>query len=164
MVAVYYGEVLEAMPPRRGASSSAWGLPTADPLCDHEECAVSTDHAIANQEALAEHAGTLESRRPLAVLAPSTVDVPHLVLLLSEERPGTLEEKWRAWQLDDGDVHLLMRHQAHGFTWAEIVPRPSATATRKGSAPSSSTRSPHGAACERTRRTAQAPSTRFCGR
>lgn len=86
------------------------------------------------------------------------------VLLLSEERPGTLEEKRRAWQLDDGDVHLLMRHQAHGFTWAEIVPRPSATATRKGSAPSSSTRSPHGAACERTRRTAQAPSTRFCGR
>ena len=81
---MYYGEVLEAMPPRQGAKSSAWDLPTADPLCDPQECAVSTDHAVAYQEALAEHAGALPAGRPLAALATSTVDVPHLVLLLSE--------------------------------------------------------------------------------
>ena len=81
---MYYGEVLEAMPPRQGASFSAWDLSTADPLYDHEERAVSTDHAIAYQEALAEHAGALPAGRPLTALAMSTVDVPHLVLLLSE--------------------------------------------------------------------------------
>jgi hypothetical protein len=79
---VYYGEVLEMMPPRQGAKISAWGLPTADPFS--EEHAVSNHHATAYQEALAEHAGTLPAQRPLALLATSTVDVPHLVLLLSE--------------------------------------------------------------------------------
>jgi hypothetical protein len=42
------------------------------------------------------------------------------VLLLSEEREGTLAEKARRWNLD-GRVHLLMRHQANGREWPEII-------------------------------------------
>ena len=42
------------------------------------------------------------------------------VLLLSEEREGTLAEKARRWGLD-GSIHLLMRHEAHGFPWPAIV-------------------------------------------
>jgi predicted ATP-dependent serine protease len=43
------------------------------------------------------------------------------VLLLSEEREATLEEKRARWQIENGDVHLLMRHQAHGWKWEEVV-------------------------------------------
>lgn len=42
------------------------------------------------------------------------------VLLLSEEREGTLAEKVRRFSLD-GHVHLLMRHEAYGVPWPEIV-------------------------------------------
>jgi hypothetical protein len=42
------------------------------------------------------------------------------VLLLSEEREGTLAEKARRWNLN-GRVHLLMRHQAHGHPWPDVV-------------------------------------------
>jgi AAA domain len=42
------------------------------------------------------------------------------VLLLSEEREGTLAEKARRWNLN-GRVHLLMRHQAHGHPWPQVV-------------------------------------------
>jgi AAA domain/IclR helix-turn-helix domain len=40
------------------------------------------------------------------------------VLLLSEERGATLTEKRDFWGVD---IHLLMRHQAYGTPWAEIV-------------------------------------------
>lgn len=43
------------------------------------------------------------------------------VLLLSEERQATLRQKADRWQLLDGPVHLLTRHQAAGADWAEIV-------------------------------------------
>jgi hypothetical protein len=42
------------------------------------------------------------------------------VLLLSEEREGTLAEKARLFGLD-GRLHLLMRHQANGVPWPEIM-------------------------------------------
>jgi hypothetical protein len=42
------------------------------------------------------------------------------ILLLSEERGDTLREKRERWGLND-DVHLLMRHQAPGSKWPEIV-------------------------------------------
>jgi len=49
------------------------------------------------------------------------------VLLLSEEREGTLAEKQRKFGLDpDGEqVHLLMRHEARDHEWPEIVARAS---------------------------------------
>lgn len=43
------------------------------------------------------------------------------VLVLSEERRDSIAEKARAFGLDDSDVHVLMRHEAHGIPWAEIV-------------------------------------------
>jgi hypothetical protein len=42
------------------------------------------------------------------------------VLLLSEEREGTLAEKARDWSLN-GHVHLLMRHQANEHEWRAVV-------------------------------------------
>jgi DNA-binding transcriptional ArsR family regulator len=42
------------------------------------------------------------------------------VLLLSEERESTLAEKARLFGLD-GDLHLLMRHQANGLPWPQIM-------------------------------------------
>lgn len=42
------------------------------------------------------------------------------VLLLSEEREGTLAEKARRWDLN-GSIHVLMRHQAHGSPWPQTV-------------------------------------------
>jgi hypothetical protein len=41
-------------------------------------------------------------------------------LLLSEERHATLDEKARRFNLE-GRMHLLMRHQAEGRTWPQIV-------------------------------------------
>jgi hypothetical protein len=41
-------------------------------------------------------------------------------LLLSEERESTLKEKVDRWGIGDG-VDLLMRHEAHGVAWEEIV-------------------------------------------
>jgi hypothetical protein len=42
-------------------------------------------------------------------------------LLLTEEREPTLREKQHLFGLDDGDLHVLMRHQATGTPWADIV-------------------------------------------
>jgi DNA-binding transcriptional ArsR family regulator len=42
------------------------------------------------------------------------------VLLLSEERPDSLTEKMDRFGVD-GAVHLLMRHEAKGVPWPEIV-------------------------------------------
>jgi hypothetical protein len=42
------------------------------------------------------------------------------VLLLTEEREGTLAEKQRRLGLD-GQVHLWMRHDARGLSWREVV-------------------------------------------
>jgi predicted ATP-dependent serine protease len=42
------------------------------------------------------------------------------VLLLSEEREGTLAEKARRFGLE-GNLHLLMRHQVNGMKWAEVM-------------------------------------------
>jgi DNA-binding transcriptional ArsR family regulator len=44
------------------------------------------------------------------------------VLLLSEEREGTLAEKQRRFDLG-GRIDLLMRHQARGETWDAVVDR-----------------------------------------
>jgi hypothetical protein len=42
------------------------------------------------------------------------------VLLLSEEREGTLAEKRQRFNLD-GEIHLLMRHEVNGRPWPEVV-------------------------------------------
>jgi hypothetical protein len=42
------------------------------------------------------------------------------VLLLTEEREGTLAEEARRWELN-GSIHVLMRHQAQGCRWADAV-------------------------------------------
>lgn len=46
---------------------------------------------------------------------------PARVLLLSEEREFTLAEKRNQFALGDDDVGLLMRHQAFGVPWPEVV-------------------------------------------
>jgi len=58
----------------------------------------------------------LEAGEPLAELPTEPVGA----LVLSEEREATLAEKAHHWNLR-GRVHLLMRHQANGRRWTEIV-------------------------------------------
>jgi hypothetical protein len=41
-------------------------------------------------------------------------------LLLSEEREATLTEKYDRWGIEDS-LHLLLRHEAYGVAWEEVV-------------------------------------------
>jgi hypothetical protein len=58
----------------------------------------------------------LEAGEPLVELDTRAVGA----LLLSEEREATLADKAHRWDMD-GRVHLLMRHQANGWNWRDVV-------------------------------------------
>src|SRR5206468_7470219 len=53
------------------------------------------------------------------------------VLLLSEERAGTLVEKARRFNLD-GAVIVLMRHQATDESWPEVIAQATAECKKRG--------------------------------
>ncbi len=82
--------------------------------------------------------GALEKGEPFLGLPTRAAGV----LLLTEERKGTLASKVRRWSLPH--VHRLRRHQARDVAWPDVVRQAVAYSREHASASSWSTPSPSG--------------------